>query len=332
MPLNYLQGTVNAESYISVSEADSLLGVDLDWISLDSLTKENALKLATQLVDSLFFYGKKLIPNQALEFPRDYFKYIQVTPSSIFQGSSTSIVNSVPAGARTITETLNPIVRRGGVEISVTLLLEGVPAAVVLRDDGPPSNPFYNPIYVASSSLDYGSGDLSVTFNYEIDSSENYMITYRYHDTVQYDSFSSADVSESSIDDYKIYEENAALVVCDGVNSGVGEAVKKLDIYNSIVVTDPFSIEIGSDDSFYLIAQLPVNIRLATAKQAAYFTKNSTTMDLVKRYAGIIQYKIGDVFASYSSDPVSVKNLFYPDAFFYLNEYLGKKTLRIGRA
>ncbi|HHE04733.1 MAG TPA: hypothetical protein ENL19_01565 [candidate division WOR-3 bacterium] len=331
MSLNSLQGTINAESYISVSEADSLLAADTEWLALDDYIKENALRLATQLIDSLFFYGEKLVSSQALEFPRDYFDYITVTPTSIFQGTSGTITGTANAHDTSISKTLNTVVRQGSVEVTITLLFEGTSTEIVLKDTGSSSNPFYNPIYVASSSLDYNTGALSITFNYEIDDTEEYTISYRYHDTVQYDSFTSSSVSESSIEDYKLYENNAAFVVANGVNAGIGEEVQKLDIFNGLIITDPFSVEIGSDDTLYLIPQLPYNIRIATAKQANYFVGNSTTQDIIKRHAGVIQYKIGDVFASYSSDPVTIKSLFCPDSFFYLNEYIGKKVLGLGR-
>ena len=332
MSLNTLQGTINAESYISVSEADSLLAADTTWLAYDSYIKENALRLATQLIDSINFYGEKLITAQALEFPRDYFDYITVTPTSIFQGTEATITDTATAGDTSISKTLNTIVRQGSVEITVYLLIEGISAQVILRDTGSSANPFYNPIYVSSSSLDYNTGDLSITFNYEIDDSEDYTISYRYHASIQYDSFTSSSVSESSIEDYKLYENDAAFVITDGVNAGIGKKVEKLDIFNGLIITEPFTIDIGSDDTLYLIPQLPYNIRLATAKQAAYLAANSVTQDLIKRHAGVIQYKIGDVFASYSSDPVTLKNLFCPDAFYYLNEYIGKKILGLGRA
>lgn len=332
MSLNTLQGTIDAESYISVSEADALLAADTTWLAYDSYIKENALRLATQLIDSVNFYGEKLISAQALEFPRNYFDYITITPTSIFQGTEATITDTATAGDMSISKTLNTIVRQGSVEITVYLLIDGTSTQVILRDTSSSANPFYNPIYVSSSSLDYDTGDLFITFNYEIDDSENYTISYRYHASIQYDSFTSSSVSESSIDEYKQYEENAAFIIIDGVNAGIGKKVEKLDIYNGLIITEPFTIDVGSDDTLYLIPQLPYNIRLATAKQAVHLAANSVTQDLIKRHAGIIQYKIGDVFASYSSDPITLKSLFCPDAFYYLNEYIGKKVLGLGRA
>ena len=332
MSLKALQGTIDAESYLTVSEADDILSAEFAWGELELYVKENSLKLATQLIDSLYLYGNRLITVQSLELPRDYFEYTSFTPTSIFQGTSDTISDTSGVGDTSIVETLSTIVRQGSVEVTVSLLVEGVSTTITLVDSGPSTNPFYHPFYVSSYSLDYDTGSLLISFNYSLEDSSDISIEYRYHPNIQYDSLESPSLEETTFLDSDLYTEGSVIVINSGKHKGIGMKVQHLDIVNGIVITDPFNIELDTSYTYTLVPPLPTNIRNAVALQASYFATNNRTKDLVKRQAGIIQYKIGDVFASYSSDPVAIRNLLYPEAYYYLREYIGKKAYAIGRA
>lgn len=332
MSLRALQGTIDADSYLTVSEASTILITESDWGALETYTKENSLRLATQLIDSLYLYGSKLITTQSLELPRDYFEYTSFTPTTIFQGTSDTVTDTTGIGDTSITETLNTIVRQGSVEVTVSLLIEGVSTTIVLVDSGPSTNPFYHPIYVTSSSLDYNTGALTISFNYNLEDNSDITIDYRYHATIQYDSLESSSLKDTTFLDSDLYGDGTVLVINSGKHKGIGMKVEHLDIVNGIVITEPFNIELTTSYTYVLIPPFSSNIRNAVALQANHFANSSRTKDLVKRQSGIIQYKIGDVFASYSSDPVAIRNLLYPEAYYFLREYMGKKVYTIGRA
>lgn len=64
-------GLVDADSYVSVSEADSFFSTrnETSWFGGG---KEASLLIASEYIDITYsFLGNKLNPNQGLEFPRD---------------------------------------------------------------------------------------------------------------------------------------------------------------------------------------------------------------------------------------------------------------------
>lgn len=66
-------GLENADSYISVAEADSelyLTPYKESWDTLDETAKEYALIKATKRLKSVLWYGEKLTTTQALDWPR----------------------------------------------------------------------------------------------------------------------------------------------------------------------------------------------------------------------------------------------------------------------
>jgi hypothetical protein len=66
---------VGENTYISVSEADTLLQYELEyenWLSKTENEKERALVLATRNIDDNIFNGQKYDLEQKLEFPRDF--------------------------------------------------------------------------------------------------------------------------------------------------------------------------------------------------------------------------------------------------------------------
>ncbi|AZF88138.1 head-tail connector protein [Microcystis phage Me-ZS1] len=94
-------GLVDAESYASVAEADtyhSNFG-NTAWASLTTEAKENALRRATQYIDTAYrFWGEKLSTEQALEFPRrgqDYTlvsrKLVQATSEAALRASTRAL-------------------------------------------------------------------------------------------------------------------------------------------------------------------------------------------------------------------------------------------------
>lgn len=72
-------GTIvpNAESYVTVAEADTYLaarGNPATWSALDTAAKEAALRIATQYLETSFkFRGHLILPTQPLSFPRTEF-------------------------------------------------------------------------------------------------------------------------------------------------------------------------------------------------------------------------------------------------------------------
>lgn len=69
-------GKVDAEAYAAVVDADAYhtaMG-NTAWAALTTLEKEVALRIASQYVDVTYdFQGVKLVHNQALEWPRDWY-------------------------------------------------------------------------------------------------------------------------------------------------------------------------------------------------------------------------------------------------------------------
>lgn len=67
-------GLVGADSYVSVEFADdyfSARGIS-GWTDLETAKKEQSLIRATDYIDNIFqWYGKKLVPEQSLRFPRE---------------------------------------------------------------------------------------------------------------------------------------------------------------------------------------------------------------------------------------------------------------------
>ncbi len=60
----------DANSYVTIEEADGYLSGNKTWEELGDTEKENALKLATMQIDTLRFFGRKVDSKQALSFPR----------------------------------------------------------------------------------------------------------------------------------------------------------------------------------------------------------------------------------------------------------------------
>ena len=67
-------GKTDAESYISVSDADSYVskwhGTLSAWDDLDEAAKERALRMATRFIDAHSFKGYRSNEDQALDWPR----------------------------------------------------------------------------------------------------------------------------------------------------------------------------------------------------------------------------------------------------------------------
>lgn len=74
-------GIENAESYISVADADDYVskwhgtvtdwtGLDEDWTGLGEAGKERALRMGTRYIDSFEFLGLRAFTAQALSWPR----------------------------------------------------------------------------------------------------------------------------------------------------------------------------------------------------------------------------------------------------------------------
>ena len=67
-------GLAGADSYVTIDFADdyfSARGVS-GWESFDTVKKEQSLIRATDYIDNIFqWYGKKLVPEQSLRFPRE---------------------------------------------------------------------------------------------------------------------------------------------------------------------------------------------------------------------------------------------------------------------
>lgn len=65
--------TVGANSYVSVTDADTYFGERLyadDWTSADSPTKEKALVMARRFIDQQQFTGERTSADQLLAWPR----------------------------------------------------------------------------------------------------------------------------------------------------------------------------------------------------------------------------------------------------------------------
>jgi len=81
MSLNIIPTHPDADSYLSVTEADAILADRSnvsDWTALSSAQKEALLKLATKHIDTLRFFNEKVYKTaadyrreQALQFPRN---------------------------------------------------------------------------------------------------------------------------------------------------------------------------------------------------------------------------------------------------------------------
>jgi len=82
-------GLENADSYITVLEADNYIGSDTRWTSLSNDEKEKAIIDATRYIDAQYgpvFTGtRKKIISQALEWPRvnAFEGYYAIDPSEI---------------------------------------------------------------------------------------------------------------------------------------------------------------------------------------------------------------------------------------------------------
>ena len=70
MALITTPGAVDADSYISIAEANSYLAANSAFIALSDPNKEALLRKATIHIDSNRFFGVKADSAQALEFPR----------------------------------------------------------------------------------------------------------------------------------------------------------------------------------------------------------------------------------------------------------------------
>ena len=67
------EGAANANSYLTVAEADSYLEAHLDasfWAALDDEAKKAALISATRELDLLIYAGRKSTQSQSLQWPR----------------------------------------------------------------------------------------------------------------------------------------------------------------------------------------------------------------------------------------------------------------------
>ena len=73
MAFDATPGGVATNSYVSISEADDYFELRLGtqaWLDADLATKQRALCHATIQLDRLDFKGVKMVPEQALKFPR----------------------------------------------------------------------------------------------------------------------------------------------------------------------------------------------------------------------------------------------------------------------
>lgn len=78
MALITTPSAVDADSYISLAEANQYLAANSAFIALADPAKEALLQKATIQIDCNRFFGVKAVSNQALEFPRttqDSFGY-----------------------------------------------------------------------------------------------------------------------------------------------------------------------------------------------------------------------------------------------------------------
>ena len=88
MALNYTIGRSYSNSFVSLSEANSIMSTDLpydttEWDALTDAEKEYRLRLAAELLGLLPFKGIQAFENQALCFPRDCQTDMMIIPRCV---------------------------------------------------------------------------------------------------------------------------------------------------------------------------------------------------------------------------------------------------------
>jgi hypothetical protein len=106
--------TVGTDSYITVAEADTIMGNVLDntlWVAAINDTKERALKMACRHMENLNYVGFKYDLEQKLQFPR------------IYQGVSLSVPDEIKIGQAYLANTM---LQKGGKTAKTNIESESV--------------------------------------------------------------------------------------------------------------------------------------------------------------------------------------------------------------
>lgn len=144
-------GLSNADSYISVADADSyhaLHGDPSTWSASSTANKEAALRLATQYLDNRYglrWHGRRINSSMSLDWPRYYV---------VDRDGWTVAATTVPAGVASATayvalkiregDTLVPDVDPGGTSIAESVTVG--PISVSSTYSGEPATAPYYPV------------------------------------------------------------------------------------------------------------------------------------------------------------------------------------------
>jgi len=102
MALNVKVGGRNSDSFITVSEADTLMGnlpdADIEWNDLGTSQKEYRLKMAANLIGFLRLKGMKAYRGQRLAFPRTHQPNVKIIPDEVKEAQAFIAMSVVHRG------------------------------------------------------------------------------------------------------------------------------------------------------------------------------------------------------------------------------------------